>query len=515
MRFDFCLYFCFDKALSYVLYYIMGRGKHMRNYDDDTSLDLISLTLAENDILNESDCSDIYREEQILKKTSQYFGNATPEIIKMKQIAARITNRDRCFYEQGKFMENYEDNFRFSRPCNKYFPTYRDMSVSELRGYFTWRTAVRRGQMLPAPVSFIFMYIYELINQIGVSSPEDGFSKLIDIWENYKTEAPRITWYMSNWLIDYVVYYNLDKSLVKDIYSGKSDEALGILVNRRSKTDSEVFSALSSLSSYNIEKSRFYKEYPDDFAAVAVSVFDKMNAYFEKRHTYNLTTRLFGKNTVSAHYMFISAVFLDRMPNRSCDYVFNDMLKFHCRSGRWTCEHRSESKEHSTALGDLIRSVDCALRKAYGCKYTLKAKNYSPIAEKIIAESITELLEKKKKKNRRKVEIDVSALSSIRASAEKTCESLLTEEERFEEPKTAPETESPALLTDAEKEFLKLLLKGSDTSLFLKERNLISSVVCDSVNEKLFDTFSDTVIEFDGDTPIIIEDYKEELEKII
>ncbi len=487
----------------------------MKKYDNDAALDLISLTLAENDILNESDCSDIYREERILKRTLQYFGNATPEIIKMKQIAARITNRDRCFYEQGKFMENYEDNFRFSGPCNKYFPTYRDMSMSELRGYFTWRTAVRRGQMLSAPIAFIFMYIYELINQIGVSSPEDGFSKLMRIWESYKTEAPRITWYMSNWLIDYVAYYNLDKSLVKDIYSGQSDEALGVLVNRSSKTDEEVFAALSSLSSYSVEKSRFYKEYPDDFAAVAVSVFDKLNDYFEKKYTYSLTTRLFGRNTVSAHYMFISAVFFDRMPNRTFDYVFNDMLKFHCRSGRWTCEHRCESKEQSTALGDLIRNIDLFMRKAYGCKYPLKAKNYSPLTEKIIAESIDELLEKKKKNNRREVEIDISALSSIRASAEKTCESLLTEEERFEEPEKAFEAESPDLLTSAEKEFLKLLLEGSDTSLFLKERNLISSVVCDSVNEKLFDTFSDTVIEFDGDTPVIIEDYIEELEKII
>ncbi len=487
----------------------------MKIYDDDTALDLISLTLADNDSLYESDGSDIYREEQILKRTSQYFGNATPEIIKMKQIAARITNRDRCFYEQGKFMENYEDNFRFNQPCNKYFPTYRDMSVSELRGYFTWRTAVRRNLTLPAPVSFIFMYIYELINQIGVSSPEDGFSKLVHIWESYKTEAPRITWYMSNWLIDYVAYYNLDKSLVKDIYSGKSDEALGVLVNRSSKTDEEVFAALCALSSYSVEKSRFYKEYPDDFASVTVSVFDKLNDYFEKRHTYSLTTRLFGKNTVSAHYMFISAVFFDRMPDRSCDYVFNDMLKFHCRSGRWTCEHRCENKEQSTALGDLIRSVDFFLRKAYESKYPLKAKSYSPVAEKIITESIGELLEKKKKNSRREVEIDISALSSIRASAEKTCESLLTEEERFEEPEKAPEVESPTLLTDTEKEFLKLLLEGSDTSLFLKEKNLISSVVCDSVNEKLFDTFSDTVIEFDGDSPVIIEDYKEELEKII
>ena len=37
------------------------------------------------------------------------------------------------------------------------------------------------------------------------------------------------------------------------------------------------------------------------------------------------------------------------------------------------------------------------------------------------------------------------------------------------------------------------------------------TVAIDEINERLFDDFGDTVINFDGDTPEIIEDYKEEL----
>ncbi len=43
----------------------------------------------------------------------------------------------------------------------------------------------------------------------------------------------------------------------------------------------------------------------------------------------------------------------------------------------------------------------------------------------------------------------------------------------------------------------------------------MTSVIADSVNEKLFDTFGDTVLLFDGDTPEIIEDYLEELKSIV
>ena len=40
-------------------------------------------------------------------------------------------------------------------------------------------------------------------------------------------------------------------------------------------------------------------------------------------------------------------------------------------------------------------------------------------------------------------------------------------------------------------------------------------MTADSVNEKLFDIFGDTVIEFSGDDPAVIEDYADELKGMI
>ena len=39
--------------------------------------------------------------------------------------------------------------------------------------------------------------------------------------------------------------------------------------------------------------------------------------------------------------------------------------------------------------------------------------------------------------------------------------------------------------------------------------------MADSINEKLYDAFADTVLTFDGDTPVVIEDYEEELKGMI
>ena len=41
------------------------------------------------------------------------------------------------------------------------------------------------------------------------------------------------------------------------------------------------------------------------------------------------------------------------------------------------------------------------------------------------------------------------------------------------------------------------------------------SLVIDSINEKLFDIVGDAVIEFDGDTPVLIEDYEQDVREIL
>ena len=130
---------------------------------------------------------------------------------------------------------------------------------------------------------------------------------------------------------------------------------------------------------------------------------------------------------------------------------------------------------------------------------------------------------------------DLSKLQSIRADAEETREQLLTEadEEALmgietpageaepaaapaminEPPPAAPDTppDEELPLDENETAFLRILLYGGDLQALLRERGLLLSMVADSINEKLFDRFSDTVLLFDGETPEPVEDYLEQL----
>ena len=83
------------------------------------------------------------------------------------------------FYEQGMLLADVEDDFAFSGSFMCYYPTYQSMSNRQLRGYISWRTKVRRGEVTPVSTSFAYVYITSCSTDRRFS-PQDAFAKLHD-----------------------------------------------------------------------------------------------------------------------------------------------------------------------------------------------------------------------------------------------------------------------------------------------------------------------------------------------
>ncbi|WP_026505762.1 tellurite resistance TerB C-terminal domain-containing protein, partial [Butyrivibrio sp. NC3005] len=62
---------------------------------------------------------------------------------------------------------------------------------------------------------------------------------------------------------------------------------------------------------------------------------------------------------------------------------------------------------------------------------------------------------------------------------------------------------------------LKLLLEGTDVKKYALENHLMLSIVISKINEAFYDEIGDVIIEFDGDNPILIEDYIGDVKEII
>lgn len=198
-----------------------------------------------------------------------------------------------------------------------------------------------------------------------------------------------------------------------------------------------------------------------------------------------------------------------------------------------------------------MRTVDIILRDKLKMKNKIKPSSLNTGLQTLVRECIDRVFDEKRAEQKRKrmdsVKIDFSNLDSIRTASDRTGERLMTEEDT-EPPVKASEAgirqKTPALNLSVEAEkasafvppfeiftrvndektdfadkphtrLIGILLDGGDAAAFAHEAGVPLSMLCDEINEKYFDDFGDTVIDFDGDTPYIIPDYAEELRGLL
>ena len=503
--------------------------------------DIITLVLDDEKLKNSSSFGGkVYTDEPILRPASALKRpapvrlNSVPEKIKeMRELPyrndIRWQSRERIFYEQAKLMEHYEDDCPFSGSFIMYYPTYGSMTTEQLRGYFTWRTAVRKGEYPEAPVSFVFLHIYELLNGIGTGTPEEGYGKLMLVNEHYGSGSA-VHSFLQRWIKDYVIYNRLPASCLDNSEDKSFDDAVLVLMECAGRSDEEVFGAILRLSSYKIEGSTFYKTYPEEFRTVACGTYRKLSEHYGSHSKKTLCEKYFGSRVRMPHYMFASAVFYDRAGRRSFVYEVDPLHKFECMNGMWFSDMIYGSRKTSKELGELMRAVDHLMRERFGFRHRLGGCKATKTETGIIGKEIEGIFEQKKREEAAKIEIDVTKLGGIRQAADITREKLIVDEESDTEDMSAGigESTGPEPLQTAEASagngtpldsneyrFMQCLLYGGDAEGAARAAGTMPSLIADSVNEKLFDLFADTVIDFSGGVPEIIEDYAEELKGMI
>ena len=495
----------------------------------------------------------IYTDEPILFVASKMKNYTPKEILEMRKLERNASwsamSDPGMFYKQAKLMENYEDDYEFTGDFQRFYPTYRSMSLAELRGYFSWRSKVRRGEIVKTSLSFVFVYIYELLNLIGCENEFEGYNKLIEIFDSYGAIDKRILQYKKNWVNDFIVYYDLPKELYLQNESdgGDFENALITLENYEDKTDTEIFEALCAFSSYNIKATPFYREYESDVVAVTAKLYKKLSLYHKKHRKTSLIEKLFGKSFQGSYFMFNVAVFYEREKHPDAEYAVNGILKYTCKNGSWYQERTFKIKGKNAEIREILKNIDCLMREKFNFKHKLTRVESTKLMLDMINECIDERIKENKENEKKVINIDLSKLQNIRDVSLITQNKLIVEEEvdiseenltflPEEEAELITETENEVTeiikdtaqtkeenpditnetdLSDDEFKFTSMLVRDENYKEYLKSRGIMLSVIIDSVNEKLFDVFGDTVIDFDGETPEIIEDYIDELKGLL
>ena len=427
-------------------------------------------------------------------------------------------SRESIFIKQGKLLAAYEDDYVYDRRVTHYFPTYQSLTNPELRGYFSWRTKLRRGNLQKTSLTYAFLYIYELLNQIGVADPVDGYRKLTEFRDAYGALDDGILPYLNLWLMDYVVYYNLDAGLLADTPQVRFNRGIAVLDSIQSRGDEEVIRAVKQLSPKWLERSKFYREYREDCDTVIVRVLRRMSAHYNARCKKTMVEQYFGSFSQYRVILFDAAVFHERQVEGSRQYMVDENYIYRCRNGLWSVQKYNCLPHSNGKLGDVLKAIDGVMRECYGYGRPIQYKLDTKWILKIIQEEARNLLTEKKAAEEKKITIDYSRLARIRSDAAVTRDRLMVEEEAEEE---APPVQTPAPaeepedipLTKDEYRLLQSLLYGRDYG-WVRSSGLMLSVLVDGINDKLYDTFSDSVLLGD-DPPELIEDYIADLKEMI
>lgn len=94
-----------------------------------------------------------------------------------------------------------------------YMPQYSQMSQDQLRWYLYWRDNVRHGVYLATDYSYIFLYIYEILNLPEKIKPAQGLTMLCELWLAYREQFPRLDRYLGEWVCDYCLIHGLPAPL--------------------------------------------------------------------------------------------------------------------------------------------------------------------------------------------------------------------------------------------------------------------------------------------------------------
>ncbi len=453
------------------------------------------------------------------------------------------------FYKQAMFMKDFSDDFTGNAPFSQYFPNYQMMGYEQLRTYFTWRTQVRKGNVADISLSYAFLYIYELLNNIAVRDPLDGLEQLMSFWKAFRVDNKSIDKYILRWLKDYHIYYELPHSFKEFIDANNLTEHYPKIVNTENN-----FDLYCTISKYDIRKSAFYtKENIELITDCFYFVIQVIRQKFLKNGIHFAASIFQPTKKMKEWRPFKDALFHPWMKQGDRQVVLSENEIYICSNNKWAFNTVITSDSSKQLMGYIIKQMEVALRKATNYKYKLSASidmvNHEAVVklnqaglslEAIINDAVTQFY---REATKTVVVVDQEALSRIREEALLTQEKLIVSEEEkpftpilpeqkpmdiivtsIQDLPSNPSDNEPTpvsgpweslknTLTEIEIKALSVVLHNElELKTFADECGIMLEVLVDGINEKAMDLIGDSLID---DEFIIYDDYKEQVKEMI
>lgn len=510
--------------------------------------------------LNSSNYKNSYKNEPI-NQTEQFFKDKKilTQIRQMKTMSASNTKSSihsstKLFYSQGLFMADVVDDYNINIPCEYHLPTYNHLNVYQLRSYFSWRTFIRQNEFKETQISYVYLYIYELINKIGIKNDIDGLNKLLEIWNYYRQYDSKLDIYLPNWLKDYYIINNLkiNYKLIEEEYPIKILNNQSIISEIMLGNYEQKLEFYDKNSDYHILKSKIMEhKYSFIIEIVIPIIFKSLDKYFNMSG-YSFSEILFGSIKRVDWQIFEGAIYYHNPTIKDFNFTLSSTEKYFKIKENYYKEIFVESSYYKSLMGYILKNIDIILRECFKISRNLKINNsmldnilkqdknlYNFLTDGKIIDIINVtvkkyLIENKTKinnvindKRRKDIVIDSKKFDSIRASSNRVKEKLIVEEEQniqtiIEEKQEIINGSNNIFenlitnLNNVELEFIKKIIKLENRNTlikFSKDNNILYEIMIENINGKALETIGDNLIEDSGNETIIYDEYIEAIKE--
>ena len=400
-----------------------------------------------------------------------------------------------------------------------YIPQYAQLSADQMRWYLWFRERVRHGEY-PDDVDFpyILLLIYEIINLPHKLPPEKGAQQLSGIWLAYRRLHPELDKYLSEWMCDYCLVHEI--SLPQSL-----QEILPAIIRRTSFKEFYIASLpsqgeeialspkslIAAASDYSYTSSRYYadnKEAFDTFIPKAV-------AYAANAAGISPTPSTMRRAKTER--------------DAFCGSLCAQTVKRRIVVEYYSFARSYEMRSHITAA---VKTAENLLRRSLKIKSRLAVANAdTEIVRRVQAYAASALaLDRTLKKTAEDTSyeryydapttgIDFALSHKIEEESWENTARLTEETEEIAPAlevlpastpagETAEEDISPAM-----RDLLTALLQGESLTAWCRRQTTRQDPqnLADALNEMAADRIGDIILQSDGDSWTLIEDYREDI----
>lgn len=392
-------------------------------------------------------------------------------------------------------------------PFMQYWPTYDSMDCRQRAWYFYWRTQVRKGEYPDTDLSYIFVYIYELLSGCGWSQASDGYSRLMSIWMSYRERFPKLDYYLFGWIFDFSRFYQLDFTMpeICNLQLPGQTVIRDFLLDQHSKEQPLrlPFTLICSLCDYSIMGSKFYKDGHQQLMQEAIPrVVALADAVLLKEKGQGMLA-IYGPNRPrkQSYYAFQSAVCPEA--NKRIDlsvkaYSVNTRLRNY--------------------VNQLVRYSENVLRSLYGYRGRLRGVELEPelasLVESFLKKEYTPIENTEKAPPKQvEVKLDFDSIASLRAQSDAVRDALEVTDEGAQKELLTELPEISAMFAQLSKPAQKFLLSLKATG-WESSANTEASTFIEEINSAAAHFIARALIVTEAGRYIVEDDYRDELDYI-